>query len=50
VVYSVTPAKRIHFPIESIGLLSLIRSGLWLGSKPRDNAESGSGNGPRSQI
>ena len=28
--------------VESIGLLSPIRSGLWLGSKPRESAESGS--------
>jgi hypothetical protein len=40
--YCRTLAKRIHFAIESIALLSLIRSGLWPGSKPRDSAESGS--------
>ena len=41
-LYGMTLAKRIHFAIELIGLLSLIRSGLWLGVKPRDSAESGS--------
>ena len=40
--YSITLANRIHPSIESIGVLSPIRSGLCVGSKPRDSAESGS--------